>query len=124
MYDGECGLCRRMADVARSRSAAAGIEVFPLQDDRRLRATGIPEERARRAVYLVAPDGRRWSGSEAVARTALLLPGPGWSTLGRLLLLPGVRELADVGYRWVARNRGPLARLTGLHRPPRRPHES
>lgn len=124
MYDGECGLCRRLADVARERSAAAGIEVFPLQDGRRLRATGVPEERARRAVYLVAPDGRRWSGAEAVARTALLLPGAGWSALGRLLLLPGLRELSEVGYRWVARNRGPLARLTGIHRPPRGPHES
>lgn len=110
--------------MARSRSGGAGIEVFPLQDGRRLRATGVPEERARRALYLVAPDGRRWSGAEAVARTALLLPGRWWSVLGRLLLLPGLRQLAEVGYRWVARNRGPLARLTGIHRPPERPHES
>lgn len=86
--------------------------------------TGVPAERAREALYLVAPDGRRWSGAEATARLMMLLPGRWLTAVGRLLRLPGLRRLAEAAYRWVARNRARISRATGVHRPPRGPHES
>lgn len=98
--------------------------MFPFQDRNRRLPTGVPEERAREALYLVAPDGRRWYGAEAVIRLLALLPGAWLTAAGRLLSLPGLRRVADRAYRWVARNRGRVAAATGVHRPPRRPHES
>lgn len=95
-----------------SREADVPLDAVPFQDEERLRPTGVPRERARDEVFLVAPDGRRWSGAEAVAR--ILLHVNGWSLAGRVLLLPGVRRLAAHGYRWVAAHRPFVSRLTGL----------
>lgn len=99
-------------DRVLAREADVPFEAVPFQDAERLRPTGVPRERAREEVFLVAPDGRRWSGAEAVGRILLQLRG--LRLAGRLLLLPGVRWLAGVGYRWVASRRALVSRLTGL----------
>jgi len=59
-----------------------------------------------------APDGRRWVAAAAVNR-ALVEVGGVWGVVGRLYWVPPVRWVEDVGYRWVARNRGRLARFWG-----------
>src|SRR5207249_6840241 len=54
-------------------------------------------------LHLVAPDGRRFAGAEAVAQAVATIP-----VIGRLALLyylPGVRPLLDRLYRLVAANR-------------------
>lgn len=56
------------------------------------------------AVQLVREDSSVVSAHIAVART-LIHGRRGWAVLGWLMLLPGVRQIAGVVYRWVARNR-------------------
>jgi predicted DCC family thiol-disulfide oxidoreductase YuxK len=57
------------------------------------------------------PGGRMYGGAAAVARLVREVPiiGP----LGWLYYVPGIRQLADAGYRLVARNRHRLGQVLG-----------
>jgi len=65
-----------------------------------------PEQRLSRA-WLVAPDGRRWAGDEAIWHALYLAP-----VLGALLIplrsLPGFRSVSKRVYAWVATHRRQL----------------
>ena len=99
---------------ALERDAEGRIEARPFQEEGVLSRAGVTEDQARRAAWLVAPDGRRWEGAAAAGRVLTLLPG--WRAMGRLLLLPGIRWLATAVYRWVAGHRGLVSRWTGVGR--------
>lgn len=60
------------------------------------------------AAWAITPSGAQRGGAGAIT-TALdaLLPG-GLPLLHSLYRLPGLRQAADAGYRWLARNRGRL----------------
>jgi len=75
----------------------------------------LPAAERVRAAWLVAPDGRRWRGAEAIWHALYLAPW-GW-LLRPLRLLPGFRRISDFVYDWVARHWGPLGRDPGA--PPR-----
>lgn len=112
IYDGDCGFCRATVDWALARDRDGRLVARPFQARGTLEGTGVSRSEAERAVFLVAPDGRRWSGAAAVARILGLLPGWGWA--GRLLELPGMRWIAARGYRWVADHRSLVSRMTGI----------
>lgn len=112
VYDGDCGFCRATVNRALARDREGRVVARPFQARGVLRETGISRAEAERAVFLVAPDGRRWSGAAAVARILRLLPGRAWA--GRILELPGIRLLADRAYRWIAGHRSLVSRLTGI----------
>jgi len=60
-------------------------------------------EACMRAIQLVTPDGRVLQASEAVV--AVLLTR-GWiCAWARLYYVPGLRQLVDLAYAWIARNR-------------------
>ena len=61
-------------------------------------------------LHVVRPDGRVYAGAEAVARSIMLIPVAGWFAL--LYYVPGVRQLAEIGYRIVAKNRYRIAGRT------------
>lgn len=64
------------------------------------------EERLARA-WLVAPDGRRWAGDEAIWRALYLAPvlGP---LLRPLRWIPGFHLISQRVYQWVATHRRSL----------------
>jgi predicted DCC family thiol-disulfide oxidoreductase YuxK len=103
VYDGDCGFCTRCADWLAAR--AAELEVVPWQS-LDLPAVGLTEAQVRTAAYWV--DGDQVEGAERAIARSLLACGRGYGVVGRLLLLPGVRRVAAVGYRLVAGNRGRL----------------
>jgi predicted DCC family thiol-disulfide oxidoreductase YuxK len=108
LYDGHCGFCRREVErllrLARPAVAAQSFHEPGILD----RYPGLSLEACLREIKLVHADGRVEGGAAAVAEVLRL--SPGWRWLGALLGAPGVRALADTGYRWVARNRYRLAR--------------
>ena len=65
---------------------------------------GLTEEQCRIAVQFVGADGRISSGADAAARV-LIVAGFPYVVAGRIMLLPGVRSIARIAYRWVADNR-------------------
>lgn len=102
VYDGDCAICSSSVR-ALERWVRRRPTVVPWQRTD-LVALGLTPAQCEEAVQFVDVDGSVASAQFAVART-LLVGGRGWALLGRVMLLPGVRWLAGVVYRWVARNR-------------------
>lgn len=109
LFDGECPLCAREVAALRRLDRGRGRIAF---DD--IAAPGFDAARyGRRHDELMArihgalPDGRLVEGVE-VFRRAYTAVGLGWALAWTAW--PGLRPLADAGYRWFARNR---LRLTG-----------
>jgi len=108
VYDGDCGFCSRCVSWA-SRRSDVRFEPFQRAD---LAAYGITDGAAATAVHCVGADGRVTRGAAAVA-AVLRQCGRGWPLLAILMRLPVIRNIAEVGYGLVARNRhrlpGPAA---------------
>lgn len=102
VYDGDCGVCERFADMARRR--ARNITV------RDHRTHGLASIEA--VIYLA--DGREYAGAPAVARLLVDFDGRPWRLVGRIIALPVMRTIARGVYFVVARNRRRLSRLFGL----------
>jgi predicted DCC family thiol-disulfide oxidoreductase YuxK len=109
LYDGACPLCAREVAMLRRLDRGRGRIGF---DD--IAAPGFDARRYGRAhdelmarIHGVLRDGRLVEGVE-VFRRAYGAVGLGWVLAWTAW--PGLRRLADAGYRWFARNR---LRLTG-----------
>lgn len=110
VYDGECGLCRRSVELLRRWDTRGRLELVPFQRPGVLaRYPGIEETEARKAVQVIAPDGRHWSGADAVEHALARTTRGQW--IAWLFRLPFARPIARRGYRWIARNRSKLARF-------------
>ncbi len=109
LFDGECGLCHRLARFIAARDRARRLKFAPLAGGyaRELLAQSGLDPAGVAEVILVlsaGPAPRRLLRGARAALTALALLGPGWSMLGRgLLLLPA--PLLAWGYWVVARRR-------------------
>lgn len=109
IYDGECGLCRRSVERLRRWDTTDRLRLLPFQAPGVMdRYPDIDEAEFRKAVQLIAPDGRRWSGADAVEKA---LEQTRARPLAWLFKLPFARPIARRGYRWIARNRSKLARF-------------
>ena len=108
VYDGDCGFCTRCARWLDRH--ARDVEVVPWQS-LDLAEVGLTERQVRAAAYWL--DGEVVDSGEGAIARSLVACGSGYAVLGRLLLLAGVRRVAAVGYRLVARHRG---RLPGARR--------
>lgn len=118
VYDGDCGLCTRLATRYRARAGAAvrvlpGVALGPGEPP-------IPAEVLARSVVFVDEAGRRHEGAAAVTE-ALARAGRTWP---RALYrrVPGLAPVAEALYRLVARHRhrlpGSTCTLADAPRPP------
>jgi predicted DCC family thiol-disulfide oxidoreductase YuxK len=62
-----------------------------------------PRDRLAEEMHLIDQNNRILSGAEAVAAVLAYLPRLAW--LGKLLSLPGIRQVASAAYRFIARHR-------------------
>ncbi len=108
LYDGDCPLCRRevafLQKFDRHNRIVAEDIAAPDFD---ARAYGRSQEDLMARIHGVLPDGTVIEGVEVFRRLYRAI-GLGW--LVAWTRWPGFRWLADVAYRWFARNR---LRLTG-----------
>jgi predicted DCC family thiol-disulfide oxidoreductase YuxK len=102
LYDGDCAFCTTCARLAERRFRPAA-EIVPWQFAD-LAEMGVTAEQASAAVQWVAVDAPVRSGHEAIA-AMLGASGPIARFGGRLLLAPGVSQIAARAYRLVAANR-------------------
>ena len=132
LYDGQCKFCIAQSGKLLRWARAGSLELADFQDPRVLaRFPGISHEACMGAMHLVTPEGRVYRGFEAAVRALATRP-----VLGRLVYLyylPGIRQLCDMLYAQVAKNRYRLlgkALAAGeceggtcaLHLPPKMPH--
>ncbi|MDP8924543.1 MAG: DUF393 domain-containing protein [Chloroflexota bacterium] len=108
LWDGDCGFCRRAVAWAERRDRAELLRPIPYQ-----RAPSPPmsprlRRACSRAVHVIAPDGRVYRAG----RAALYILGVvGWEPVARLLGVPPLIWLVELGYRIVADNRSAFGRI-------------
>jgi predicted DCC family thiol-disulfide oxidoreductase YuxK len=105
IFDGDCAICTTLAGVIETRLRPPGaVQPWQRLD---LAAYGLTDLQCAEALQYVDADGRVYAAERAVAR--LLQASRPWARpAGYLIALPGVRSVAGVVYRWVARNRSRL----------------
>lgn len=109
IYDGDCGFCTKAAGRAR-RIAQPNVTVAA-SSDINLSDLGLTAEECNEALKFVDARNTIYSGAAAVS--SLLTSSVGaWPLAGRTMGLPGMRQLADICYRLVARNRHRLPGAT------------
>lgn len=102
VYDGHCNFCR--AQAARLVTMSGGrISLESFHDAGVLERYHLTRETCEEAMQLVFPDGKVFAGAAAAARALRLNPALAW--LGFFYSVPGLQQLADAVYRWIARNR-------------------
>lgn len=109
VFDGDCGFCTSSAGwLSRrlTRRHRPDVHLVPWQRTD-LAALGVSADRARHEVLWVDLDGAVRGGAPAVAAW-LRYAGQPWSAAGSVLTWPGVRQLAALGYRWIAEHRDRL----------------
>jgi len=82
------------------------VTAVPFQQSAALATHGLTVEQAEAAAWAIAPDGRRYRGAAAVDAALAVALGNGLPL--RLYFLPGLRQLQDRVYAWVAAHRGRL----------------
>ena len=114
LYDGTCGFCTRQARFAqRLGGGAARVQLLstsiPGVLENRL---GLTRESTNRQMFVEEEGtGKLFGGAAAVARIVRQVPviGP----IGWVYYLPVFKQLADAGYKLVARNRHRISRVLG-----------
>src|SRR5205823_1170141 len=91
---------RKLVALAR----AGAVEAVSFQEPGVLeRFPGLTHEACMQAMYLITPDGRRFRGFEAAVQAVATRPVLG--LVAQVYYLPGIRQLCDRLYAWVAANR-------------------
>lgn len=102
LYDGACRLCtsqaRNLAKLSNSKVSSRALQTelknFP----------HLSEAEALKEIKLIDEQGYVYGGAEAIVK----LINYGQPLLGKLLYpyyIPGIRQLADISYAWIAKNR-------------------
>jgi predicted DCC family thiol-disulfide oxidoreductase YuxK len=113
LWDGECGFCRRCVRWMRERDRAGLFETVPYQELSSPPMTPDLAQACARAVHVFTRDGARLRGGRAVLFVTEQL---GWRRTSRVLGLPPLVWLVELGYRLVARNRRLVSRLLPAER--------
>jgi predicted DCC family thiol-disulfide oxidoreductase YuxK len=109
IYDGKCGFC--LWWLARWRRRVGDrIDYAPSQEAAR-HYPALSPVRFSRSIQLVETDGTVYEGAEAAFRVLSRAPRGG-RPLWAYEHLPGVRAVTERGYKFVARHRSGLHKLT------------
>lgn len=102
-FDGNCGMCTRSVDSMVRRQRTGELEVAPFQKPGTAERLGVDVDTMVEAAWWRDSSGAVYRGAEAV--NAALGVGLGSRIPLRLYRFPGVRQLQDAIYRWVATHR-------------------
>lgn len=118
LYDGDCGFCMRWVNWAKRKGADRMVRFVPCQSAVELRRQArIDEAECGHAAFLVEGDSNQVIAKHraAAAINGVLAQLPGgrnalWRALASLYHIPGITQLEEFGYRWIARNRHKLGK--------------
>jgi predicted DCC family thiol-disulfide oxidoreductase YuxK len=103
IYDGHCHFCQRQA-LRLSAWSGVRLKLESFHDPWVLaRYPKLTRQACEEAMQLILPNGRVFSGAAAAAEALRLNPWLGWASW--IYYLPGIKQLADASYRWIAKNR-------------------
>ena len=110
LYDEDCGFCRWSADELRRWDTRGRLTFASIQSTKGAELLhAVPATERLDSMHAVAPDGRVWSGGQAVRAVLAELPGGG-ALASMAARFPGTTERI---YRLVARHRNRLGQVFG-----------
>src|SRR5215510_15302756 len=115
LFDGDCGVCTRSAEIVRRMDRGRRFVVEPYQafDESELTRFGIDYEKCSRAVQVITRKGRVYAGAFGV--NYFLWRRFPWSVAVFLVYaIPVLLLLEVIGYRIVAENRHRISRWFGM----------
>jgi predicted DCC family thiol-disulfide oxidoreductase YuxK len=102
IYDGDCAFCSSAARFAKSK-IAPNLNYMAYQQTE-LSNYGLTTAQCETALQFVNSAGKIFTASQAIAQLLLAARFP-YSQLGKVLQLPLIRNLAQLGYLMIAKNR-------------------
>ena len=104
LFDGTCGMCRRVTVWVKRRDRRDEFEIVAYQDAPQPPMTPELYEACKRAVHVIKADGQLLRAGQA---TLFILERLGWGygLLPRMLRVPPFIWFIELGYKIVARNR-------------------
>lgn len=112
LYDGDCGICTRMAWWFARALERRGYRLVPLQAPWVVARLGLPREKLLEELRVLTPDGVHVGGADAIVYLARRI---WWATpLYAASLVPGAMPLLRRGYRWFAGRRHRFSRTCAL----------
>ena len=110
LYDEDCGFCRWSTDKLKAWDTRRRLTFAAIQSAQGSELlVAVPEGQRLDSMHAVTPDGRVWSGGQAVRAILAELPG-GSVPASIAAAFPGA---TDTTYRLVARHRERLGRILG-----------
>lgn len=104
LYDGECELCLHSVETIKRMRTDADIRMIALQQAAAHELPqGISREQLLAELHVLDAEGRLYRGADAFARIIRTMPA--WRWLAVLYRAPGLKPLADIGYRFIASHR-------------------
>ena len=101
VFDGDCSFCTTSAQAAQRWWKLEHVEPWQFLD---LESLGLTAEQCEQAVQWVGEDGDVVAAERAVI-AGMRYAGGLWGVLGRIMAVPGIRQLSGVAYRLIAKNR-------------------
>jgi predicted DCC family thiol-disulfide oxidoreductase YuxK len=108
IFDGECGICREAVAILKRWDREHVLRFVPFQDGAAVARFGIALPALAAAMHLILPDGRVYTGADAVPQLLRLFPVK--RRLAPLFHIPGVLPLGRRIYAWIAVRRRCLVR--------------
>ena len=104
LYDGHCRFCTQSAKTLARRVGRSRVTPVNFQDEGVLASyAGVTYDACMKRMHVIDPQGKVFAGAAAVARVLRTLPVVGLFMY--LYYLPGLRQLAELAYAFVAKNR-------------------
>lgn len=104
IYDGDCGFCTRTANAVKRLDTHHRFDALPWQTRGLLAKVNLTEQQVSEAAWYIDADGRKHRGAGAV-NAALNALGGIYRIASWVYRVPGLKQIEDVVYKWVARNR-------------------
>ena len=113
LYDGTCRFCLASTKRLLRWARPGAVRPVPLQDEAAVaRLPGRPETGEAMTLQLMYPDGRIAKG--AAATFGVLETRPVWKLLTWIYRVPGLKQLIDWEYAFIARHRYRIMGKTGV----------
>lgn len=111
LFDGDCRVCAQGMKQLRLWVKPDDAALLSFRDEGVLgRFPGLKAEACEQAMQLVRRDGQVFAGAEAIVQ---VLRHHAVGALAKAYYAPGLRQLADAVYRYIAKRRFRIAGRTG-----------
>jgi predicted DCC family thiol-disulfide oxidoreductase YuxK len=102
-FDGACGMCTRARNFLVRRDRTGDLRTEPFQAAGSAERLGLTESRMYESSWWLDESGAVFGGAEAVNAALSAALGPRLPLM--IYRIPGVRQVQELVYRWVAGHR-------------------